>query len=148
MLIQPGIPFALYTPRTALRPRQGAAQTSRPALKISGSDLGGPRPGPAQEKSEDWGMGAFCAHSIFRSIPARLSARAREKCVETCSPGHGMPVPEPLAGQVGRLCDRSCDVACECNSFFVVVAELLARRHVARTLRACIVRVVTRGRVG
>ena len=148
MLIQTGLPIALYTPRTALRPRQGAAQASRPALKISGSDLGGPRPGPAQEKSEDWGMGAFCAHSIFRSIPARLSARARKKCVETCSPGHGMPVPEPRAGQVGRLCVRFGDVARECNSFFVVLAVLLAGRHVARTLRSCGIRVVTRGRVG
>ena len=33
----------------------GAPQTSRPASHISGSDLGGPRPRPAQRESEDWG---------------------------------------------------------------------------------------------
>ena len=120
MLIQTGLPIALYTPRTALRPRQGAAQTSRPALKISGSDLGGPRPGPAQEKSEDWGMGAFCAHSIFRSIPARMSLRARDKYVETCSPGHEMPCTWRPAGKYEGLCDLSARWRASCTTVYIV----------------------------
>ena len=46
---------------------------------------------PPSEKSEDWGMSAESAHSIFRLAPALLSVRARAKSIETCSPGQEMP---------------------------------------------------------
>ena len=100
--------------------RQGAAQTSRPASHIPGSDLGGPRPGPVQRKSEDWGMSAFRAHSIFRPSSARMSGRARKKCIETCSPGRENPCTCHPAGKLGGVCVLCHRVARTAETFYSV----------------------------
>lgn len=47
--------------------------------------------GPPSENRKIGGMSAEGAHSIFRRIPARMSARAHAKCIETCSPGQEIP---------------------------------------------------------
>ena len=60
---------------------------------------------PPTEKSEDWGRSAESAHSILRRIPARMSARAQEKGIETRLPGQEMPCTWRPAGRGGGLRD-------------------------------------------
>ena len=48
-------------------------------------------PRGAQEKAEDWGNSALCAHTIFRVFPARMSAPAQKVEVETYRVGCGKP---------------------------------------------------------
>ena len=91
------------------RPNAGpsAAQTSRPASHTSESDLGGPRPRPVHRKVGRLGRSAEGAHSIFRLIPARMSARARAKVIEARSPGQEMPFTCVRRGRAEGLCDLS-----------------------------------------
>ncbi|KAI5822969.1 hypothetical protein K523DRAFT_406168, partial [Schizophyllum commune Tattone D] len=60
---------------------------------------------PPTEQSEDWGRSAESAHSIFRRIPGRMSARAQVKSIETCSTGQEMPCTWRPAGRGGGLRD-------------------------------------------
>ena len=75
---------------------------------------------PPSVKSEDWGMSAESAHSIFRRIPARMSARAQGKCIETCLPGQEMPYTWYPAGKYGGLRDLSARWRARCRTVCIV----------------------------
>ena len=70
---------ASYTALDGYASRAGAAQTSRPGPPSPREDLGGPRPIPAQEKSEDWGMSAAGrAHNLPPYPCTNVSQNAAE----------------------------------------------------------------------
>ena len=104
MLIQTVRQPTLYTSRTAQRRAQSPPKLpDRRHMFPDQTSVVRDRDPPSVE-SEDWGMSAESAHSIFRRIPARMSARARRKCVETCPSGLGMPYTWPPAGTPEGLC--------------------------------------------
>ena len=104
MLIEADRYPTLYTSRTAQRRAQPPPNLPDRRRIFPDQTSGGPRPRPAHRKVGRLGGCAQSAHSIFRRVPARLSARARRKCVETCSPGLGMPYTWPSVGTPVGLC--------------------------------------------
>ena len=93
---------ASYTLRDGTTPRPVSAKLPDQSLPSSREDLGGPRPRPAQEKSEDWGNErAGRAHNL-PPIPARMSARSRRKILQTYPCGDTRPPAGPR--KVGLGC--------------------------------------------
>ena len=82
-----------YTLLDGSTPRPVSANLPDQSPPSRRKDLGGPRPRPAQEKSEDWGNEcARRAHNL-PPIPARMSARSRRKIFQTYLCGDGRPGP-------------------------------------------------------
>ncbi|KAI5886268.1 uncharacterized protein SCHCODRAFT_02715873 [Schizophyllum commune H4-8] len=81
--------------------------------------------GPPSENRKIGGMSAESAHSIFRRIPARMLARARAKCVETCSPGQEIPHMGLPAGMFGGLCELSARWRASCRTMYIVFPSAL-----------------------
>ena len=65
-------------------------------------------------------MSAESAHSIFRWCPAWMSARARAKRIETCSPGQEMLYTWYPAGKYGGLRDLSARWRARCRTLYIV----------------------------
>ena len=109
---------ASYTPLSGCMPCPVPAELPERSLPSPTEDLGGPRPRPAQQKSEDWGNErARRAHNL-PSIPARMSAKSRQKLFRTYPCGEDRP------GSGGRKAGLGCG------------RPVLARGAVARSTRS------------
>ena len=92
---------ASYTLLDGSTPRPASAKLPDQSPPSPQEDLGGPRPRPAQQKSEDWGNErARRAHNL-PSIPARMSARSRRKIFQTYPCGEGRPGPDRRKAGLG-----------------------------------------------